>query len=218
MNIDRVTDLVMQLAVLPFFPAEPAARLAIVRMICEMADNEEQVRWLIRVMTSGLYRRWEGLAELRWVFVQKFRPRDGIDPTGISEVYPDGLTREQLNPGVDRAALSGSSQQQIAGDVGKPRRDEPVRDDPKLAELVNKVATARVAPQPRVRVDTTVRPGESEPAALMRSIEDYRERAVEPRIRPASEEALAFIKAEQNRCRKESREFVEDLQTIAEKT
>ena len=118
MNPERVAEMVMELSILPFFPAEDYARLAIVRLVGAMAHNEAQVRWLIDVMTSGAYARWEGPSELRAVFCQKFKPKDGIEC--VSTIYLDGLTREQLNPGVRIAPeppllTGGSRDPEMAG-------------------------------------------------------------------------------------------------------
>lgn len=93
MNFDTICEIVSELALLKFFPSDPAARLAIARMLGEMAANEDQVRWLVRRMTSGLYNEWPGPRELRACFCSRFRPRDGISIS--SEVYLDGIPSER---------------------------------------------------------------------------------------------------------------------------
>lgn len=103
MNPELIAEMVMEMSILPYFPAEDYARLAIVRLVGAMADTEAQVRWLVDVMTSGVYARWDGPSELRATYCQKFRPKDGIEC--VSLLYPDGLTREQLNPGVRLTAV-----------------------------------------------------------------------------------------------------------------
>jgi hypothetical protein len=55
----------------------------------EMCNNEQEVRWLIDRMTSGIYAEWPGPQEMRAVLCQRYKPRDGI--TAYSSVYPDGL-------------------------------------------------------------------------------------------------------------------------------
>lgn len=92
LDYERVRDLILDLTVMLFFPSEPAARVALIRMVGEMAEKEDQVRWLVHRMTSGLYNEWPGPGELRAVFCSRFRPRDGI--TAYSSVYPDGIPSE----------------------------------------------------------------------------------------------------------------------------
>jgi hypothetical protein len=101
MNFRNINDMVAELSVLKFFPSEAAARLAIVRMVGEMARSEDQIRWLIRRMTSGLYAEWPGPGELRACFCSRFPPKDGIN--AYSSVYLDGIPSERP----DQLGISG---------------------------------------------------------------------------------------------------------------
>lgn len=96
MKIQEITELVAEMAVLKFFPSEPAARLVIVRMIGEMANNDDQIRWLIRRMTSGMYSEWPGMKELRACFCHRFPPKDGIN--AYSSVYGEDLGEWPKDP------------------------------------------------------------------------------------------------------------------------
>jgi hypothetical protein len=78
------------LAMLKYFPAGNEAVLeSLARMVGSMCENEEQVRWLVDRMTSGIYGEWPGPAEMRACFCSRFKPKDGIN--AYSQVYPDGL-------------------------------------------------------------------------------------------------------------------------------
>jgi hypothetical protein len=189
MNPKVVFNYVMELSALPFFPPEDAARLAIARIVGDMASNEDQVRWLVRMMTSGLYAKWEGPAELRAVFCMKFKPRDGIE--ALSTAFPDGLSREQLNPGEQ---IEAPAPLQIAGECG------PVTADPEMVALTAKISEACRMPAPALSVSVAVRPDESEYVALTRSIQEFNEaRAAKPYT--PSQAQIDFIKAEQERNR-----------------
>jgi hypothetical protein len=88
MNFERVAELCAELTLLRFFPSDESARLAIVRMVGEMAANEEQVRWLVR-RTLDLWNEWPGPLELRAVFCSRFKPRDGKN--AYSERFTNGI-------------------------------------------------------------------------------------------------------------------------------
>jgi hypothetical protein len=88
MNFERVAELVAELTLLRFFPSDESARLAIVRMVGQMAETEEQVRWLVR-RTLDLHNEWPGPLELRAVFCSRFRPKDGKN--AYSEMFPGGF-------------------------------------------------------------------------------------------------------------------------------
>lgn len=196
MNFERINQILSELSVLPFYPSDPSARLAIARMVGNMAHSEAQVRWLVTLMTSGAFSKWEGPSELRAVFCMKFKPKDGIETT--SAVFPDGLSREQLNPGKPLQIDAASPQVQISGRV-----EESAIVDPELAALVERVASARCRPLPHVQVDTTVHHEESELSALMRSVEDFRGRVKPTSPRIVTQTEIDAIKNEQERNRKE---------------
>jgi hypothetical protein len=88
MNFERVAELVAELTLLRFFPGDESARLAIVRMVGQMAENEDQVRWLVR-RTLDLWNEWPGPLEFRAVFCSRFKPKDGKN--AYSERFTDGL-------------------------------------------------------------------------------------------------------------------------------
>jgi hypothetical protein len=90
--VSKASELVGELSLMKFFPADENARVALVRIVCEMAENDDQVRWLVRRMLN-LYNEWPGPRELRACFCSKFRPADGIHQ--YSSVYLDGIPSER---------------------------------------------------------------------------------------------------------------------------
>jgi hypothetical protein len=110
MNVAEVTDIMSELTLLKYFPGDPGARIALVGMVCRMASDETQVRWLVDRMFR-LYNEWPGHMELRACFCSKFRPRDGVN--AHSEIYRDGIPSEN---GYDPTALQlpGNRDQQRA--------------------------------------------------------------------------------------------------------
>lgn len=91
-SFEEVNEAVQQLAALKFFPSNVSARLAIVRVIRDMATTGDQVRWLIR-RALQLFDSWEGPRELRALFCSRWKPRDGIEAT--SKLYPEGFPPER---------------------------------------------------------------------------------------------------------------------------
>ena len=183
-------DVVMSLigrwgGTLKYFPSDPAARLGIAEQLASMCADEDQIRWLVKTL-PGLYNEWPGMREIRGLFCMKFRPLDGIEAD--SEVYPEGLTREQLNPGVK------------ALPAAQPRRleaGESITDDPEMKALVLacEAGTAlrfgvRIAPEL-----VSVEPGETDYQALLRHCNRYSQRVNAPRA--AAESDIERVKAAQ---------------------
>ncbi len=93
MNFQLVLELILEMGTLKFFPTIPNAHFALARMACEVASNEDQVRWWVKRMTT-LYSEWPGPREFRAVFCAKFKPRDGIEAFG-SAVFPEGIPSDR---------------------------------------------------------------------------------------------------------------------------
>jgi hypothetical protein len=85
MNPETILNLASELRCLKFFPAEAGVLNAIVRLLGNMCETEDQVRWLIHRMTGGIYAEWPGVAEMRACYCSKYKPKDGI--TVYSSVY-----------------------------------------------------------------------------------------------------------------------------------
>ncbi len=188
MNLNMVMQIAAELAVLPFYPSEPEARLAIVRLIGKMATTESQVRWLVDRMTSGLYAKWEGPGELRAVFCMKFKPADGIE--AVSQVYPEGLTSEQLNPGAKQ--LPAPQMRQIAGEsevTGQESKELVLACAVALPRFAEKLSPAWI----------NIEPGESELQALIRVSLGFARPAQE--TRPATEAQIRSVREAQERGR-----------------
>lgn len=162
MNFDTVADIIADLSILRFFPNEPAARLAIVRMAGEMADNEEQVRWLVR-RTLNLHNEWPGPLEFRAVFCSKFRPRDGIEKH--SEIYPDGIPSEKpAVPSLPSGAVN-----------------------PRIANIVHELAEVKSLPAPKPVKRQPFTAGElAEAEKVLAQYREERERRMQ--VRKALEE------------------------------
>lgn len=91
LNFDTISSLVSSLGVMRFFPSDPEVRLALVGVMGEIAEDEEQVRWLVKRMRI-MYAEWPGEHEMRACFCSRFRPKDGYNVA--STVYLDGLPSE----------------------------------------------------------------------------------------------------------------------------
>jgi hypothetical protein len=96
MDSDRVLDIMGELTLLKYFPAEPAARLALVKLVVSMASDESQVKWLVQ-RTISVCNEWPGPLVFRQIFCSRFRPADGIS-AGPTEMFPEGLPSERPAP------------------------------------------------------------------------------------------------------------------------
>jgi hypothetical protein len=136
-DIAKIASVLGELAVLKFFPSDDGARAAILRIVVEMigadptVSPEDQVEWLVKRMTNGLYNEWPGPREFRACFCSRFKPRDGI--TAYSGVYADGIPSERS----ELAALPPAAQKKLrelpAGEVSA---------DPEMDDMVKRAANA----------------------------------------------------------------------------
>lgn len=92
MNFETVNNLVAQLGTMRYFPSDPAVRIALVELMGDLTDSEDEVRWLIKRVRT-LYAEWPGERELRACFCSRFRPKDGINMH--SGIYGEGIPSER---------------------------------------------------------------------------------------------------------------------------
>lgn len=137
MNVKNVAGIVAELGMLKYFPADDKARAAIVKLVCNMATTEDQVRWLVN-RTVALFGEWPGPKELRAVFCSKFPPRDGIDAHSLIFESIDGIPSE--NP--RQLAIGGPSRLALP-----PGHESTV--DPELELQIQRAAVARQMPLAR---------------------------------------------------------------------
>ena len=78
-----------------FFPSDPEVRAALVTVLMNLVETEEQLDWLVN-RALRLYAKWPGVAELRALYCSRFKPRDGIE--SYSTVYLDGIPPENTPP------------------------------------------------------------------------------------------------------------------------
>ena len=96
LNPENVARMLSGLQLFPFFPQSGEAFDALVRMVGNMAETEDQVRWLVDRMLLNPYPKWPGPAEMRAVFCTRFKPKDGYSIAG-SVVSPGEIVPNQLN-------------------------------------------------------------------------------------------------------------------------
>jgi hypothetical protein len=77
LDVGEVATVLSDLTALNYFPADDGGRLAVVKLVCAMASDMGQVRWLVnRVLT--LFNGYPGPRDLRAVFCSRFAPADGL--------------------------------------------------------------------------------------------------------------------------------------------
>lgn len=88
MNEAEATAITEQLSILKFFPSDPGARVAIMRMLQRLCKSYEQAQWLVD-RAVDIFSEWPGPREIRALYCQKFPPSDGV--SAYSNLYPDGF-------------------------------------------------------------------------------------------------------------------------------
>lgn len=139
MNAKRLVDKLSELRVLRYFPADEHALLAVVRMVNGMADNEEQVDWLVNRMVSGIYAEWPGPQELRACFCSRFKPKDGINAySTVYDTFPP-------DPSIKPKQIEAPTQQAKRLEAGKVSADEGIQKAMEIAASVQRVKNAGFA-------------------------------------------------------------------------
>ena len=189
MNPERVFEMLGELRVLRFFPNDENVMIAIARLCGSMCTSEEQCRWLVDRMTSGIYSEWPGVAEMRACFCCRYKPKDGI--TAYSTVYPDGLPPDPTAP--PRQGIAAADQKKL-----NAARDEPVTVDPELEAAIQELADKHKMPPAHPAIDAFAR--------MLREIQTPPERREPKESRPVNPKFTLFTQADIDRAVQENHE------------
>jgi hypothetical protein len=120
---------------LDYFPpiGSGIARGAIAGEIRNMCHDQDQGIWLANRMAK-LYSSWPGTREMRIVYCSKFRPLDGVEISGASDFFPEGIPSEAETAG----ALPAPEMKYLTAGRG-----EPVSDAESLNNVIYALATAK---------------------------------------------------------------------------
>jgi hypothetical protein len=111
-----------------FFPSDREVRGALVSVLADLVETEEQLDWLV-TRALRLYAKWPGVAELRALYCSRFKPRDGVE--SYSTVYLDGIPPETTPPPREPTAATTT--------------------DPELRKNVAELARRRRMPQAKAK-------------------------------------------------------------------
>ena len=112
LDFEKVLDILDGLVPLKFYPSEPAGRLAVAKLVGQMATTHEQVEWLV-ARTIALFDEWPGPKTLRQIFCSRFKPADGIE-VSTSTSFPDGVPSERPIQAPVRPALPPGMEKEVA--------------------------------------------------------------------------------------------------------
>ena len=84
-NVSKATATIGQLSILKFFPSDLEARVALVGIVCQFADDNEKIEWLVR-RALVVFNEWPGPRELRALYCSRWKPADGAE--AHSMLYP----------------------------------------------------------------------------------------------------------------------------------
>lgn len=100
-----------------YFPPRdaPIERSSVAMAIRSMCSTVEEGSWLAQRI-GQLYKNWPGTREMRMVFCSKFFPLDAIEPTGVSDFYPEGIPSEAES----RGTLPAPEMKYLSAPKGEP--------------------------------------------------------------------------------------------------
>ena len=185
MNPEKVLEICGELRVLRYFPNDESVMNAIVRLCGSMCASEQQVRWLVDRMTSGIYAEWPGIAEMRACFCCRYKPKDGIN--AYSSVYPNGLPPDPTAP----PRIEAPKYKELPP-------GEPVTKDPELEAAIEKLAAKCKMPPAHPAIDRFAR--------MLREIETPPERREPEEPTPVNPNFKALTQADVDRAVQELHE------------
>lgn len=144
-----IAGFVDELAILPFFPQEPSARVALMKLVDRMVSTKDQLDWLERTMVDRVG-KWHGPTELRGVFCTRFDPKDGVQAwcketpqftsSALEEAYIQREREEQTQRASQYALAAGLEPKLLTGEVEQDRE---------IVDLIPAIAAAMAFPEPR---------------------------------------------------------------------
>lgn len=132
-NVKRAAQIIAELGMLKYFPSSDFAQAGIVRLVCQMATTEDQIRGLVDRMLN-LYNDWPGPQEMRACFCSKFKPADGIEASSAVFFESDGIPSEK----------ESAPQQLEAQPVHRLTAAELTKDERMRSEIANIAARKRL--------------------------------------------------------------------------
>lgn len=127
-NVARATQSIARMSLMKFFPADIDARKAMVRLICRMANDNEQIDWLVNRMVE-IHNEWPGPVELRAVFCSRYKPNDGIEADSLH--FIDGIPPDPAVTPV--IGIEAGAHRAISGTCA-------VSEDPEVVAIVTSIA------------------------------------------------------------------------------
>lgn len=137
MNPRVVKDLVASLCLMKYFPTDSGARVALIGLMGDLTEDENAVRWLVKKLRTD-YAEWPGEQEVRRVFCEKYRPKDGVVVCrysgGAEGCYSHTLKPNQVWPPVERAMLPAGG---------------PISKDRQICAAIEELAESKRLPAPK---------------------------------------------------------------------
>ncbi len=99
-NVKRAAAEIAKLSLMKYFPSDPDARAALVQIICEFADSNEKIEWLVK-RALAIFKEWPGPYELRALYCSRWRPADGTEAYSAlfpADEYGGGFPRDPALP------------------------------------------------------------------------------------------------------------------------
>jgi hypothetical protein len=108
-----IADAVDELSLLKFFPADPAARRAIMRLLSRLIEpgRLDQLTWLVQTMIDRVG-TWNGPVELRGVYATRYKPADGIE---ASCAVTPGFTPDEMETRAKASELPQAEARRLHG-------------------------------------------------------------------------------------------------------
>jgi hypothetical protein len=187
MNPKSVLQILGELRVMRFFPNDANVMVSLLRLVGAMCENEEQVKWLVARMTSGIYSAWPGDHEMRACFCCRYKPKDGM--TAYSTVYLDGLPPDPTAPQRPQIGTTGHFALPEGHVSADPERDRAI------------IAGAEAVKMPTVRGEAKGRF-----ARILKEIAiPPQDRPMRPAPDPISQERRSHIQAQIDHILRERR-------------
>ncbi len=129
------------MSLMKYFPGDEDSRGALIELIGDMCQTDEQVIWLAKRMRN-LYPEWPGAHELRAVLCSKYYPKDCIEVG--SAVFLEGIPSETGREEIKSAKLSAAEEKKLLAPFNAKVKSLPM---PKPAQIEYLDAPAEATPR-----------------------------------------------------------------------
>jgi hypothetical protein len=125
--VEDLEEARVSLAMIPFFPAEPAVQSRVMVELARMCPHRRALQWVVATALAKC-KTWPGVGELRGILCVRFAPADGVP----AECSLPGLTASDGEARYVAQVSARPEQKRLSGEIS-------VAEDPELLASLSRI-------------------------------------------------------------------------------